>query len=155
MAIYGSDKTSFKLINSLSAVNHFNRKPGVWVEPCDEKGRLLRCVVRPGTMVLFYEKSPEELYSCSQADLSKRLYEVIGLSTQTIQNKYHYGILTLKHHLEARPSSELKEKKGLWKVGEDIRPIIGINHNQTMFLVENHDFILTVSGRIHFLKEEL
>lgn len=155
MAIYGSDKPSFKLINSLSAVNHFNGKPGDWVEACDEKGRHLRCIVRQGTMVLFYEKSPEELYLCSQAELSKRLYEVIGLSISTIQNKYHYGVLTLKHHLEARPSSELKEKKGLWKVGEDIRPIIGINHNQTMFLVENHDFILTVSGRIHFLKEGL
>lgn len=103
-------------------------------------------------MVLFYEKTPDELYSCSQEELSRRLYEVTGLSSMTIQGKYHYGILTLKHHLEARPSTDLKEKKGLWKRDEALRPVIGINHNQALFLVENQDFVLSVSGRIRFLK---
>ena len=150
MAIYGDEKPSFKLINTLSAVDHFNGKSGEWVDPTDKNGRPLRCIVRPGTMVLFYENTPDELYDCTQEELSRRLYEVTGLSTMTIQKKYHYGTLTLKHHLEARPSTELKEKKGLWKKGEDLRPIIGINHNQALFLVENQDFVLTISGRIRF-----
>ncbi len=153
MAIYGDEKPSFKLFNALAAVNHFNGKQGEWVETHDAKGRPLRCVVRPGTMVLFYEKSPKELYGCSQEDLSKRLYEVTGLSSMTIQGKYHYGTLTLKHHLEARPSTELKEKKGLWESGEALRPVIGINHNQTMFLVEGQDFVVSISGRIRFLMD--
>lgn len=152
MAIYGDEKPSFKLFNALAAVKHFNGKPGEWVEAHDAKGRPLRCVVRPGTMVLFYEKSPDELFGCCPEDLSRRLYEVTGLSSMTIQGKYHYGTLTLKHHMEARPSTELKEKKGLWKSGEGLRPVIGINHNQATFLVEGQGFVLTVSGRILFLK---
>lgn len=152
MALYGDDKPSFRIFNALSAVNHFNGKPGPWIEAEDQDGRPLRCVLKPGTMVLFYENGPEELYQCSQAELSKRLYEVTGLSTQTV-DKYHYGIISLKHHLEARSSTELKVKKGLWKIGEEYRPIIVINNNQTRFLVENKDFVLTVTGRVKFINK--
>lgn len=151
MAIYGDNKPSFQLFNALSAVNHFNGKPGDWVEATDAMNRPLRCIVRAGTMVLFYEVSPDELLNCSQEELSRRLYEVTGLSPQNM-GKYHYGILTLKHNLEARPSTELRIKKGLWKEGETLRPIIGINHNQALFLVEGEDFDLTVTGRIVFKK---
>ena len=104
-------------------------------------------------MVLLYEKSPEELYSCSQEELSLRLYKVTILSSMTVQGKYRYGIMTLKHHLEARPSTELKAKNGLWKKNEDFRPVIVLNHNQTKFLVEDEDFDLTVTGRIVFKKK--
>ena len=152
MALYGDDKPSFMLFNTLSAVNHFNGKPASWMEAADQSGRPLRCVLKSGTMVLFYESDPNELYNCSQQELSQRLYEVTGLSLQTIQNKYRYGMITLKHHLEARSSTELKEKKGAWKRNEEYRPIIVINNNQTRFLVENKDFILTVTGRIKFIK---
>ncbi len=151
MAIYGDKKPSFKLFNALSAVNHFNGKPVEWIAPTDATGRPLRCIVRAGLMVLFYEESPEELYNCSQEELSRRLYEVTGLAPQNM-GKYHYGILTLKHHLEARSSTELTIKKGLWKHGENLRPIIGINNNQALFLVEDQDFVLTVTGRIVFKK---
>ena len=150
MAIYGDEKPSFKLMNVLSAVGHFNGKDETWIDNVNEKGQPLRCVLRSGTMVLFYEKGPEELYSCSPEELSSRLYKVTILSSMTIQGKYRYGTLTLKHHLEARPSTELKEKKGLWKNDEEFRPIIGLNHNQTRFLVEGKDFVMTVTGRIVF-----
>ena len=152
MALYGDEKPSFRIFNALSAVSHFNGKPGSWIDPVDQSGKPLRCVLKSGTMVLFYETDPSELYHCSQKELSQRLYEVTGLSLQTIQDKYHYGIITLKHHLEARSSTELKGKKGVWKRGEEYRPVIVINNNQTRFLVENKDFILTVTGRIKFVK---
>ena len=155
MAIYGSEKPSYKLFNALSAVNHFNGKTGKWVELFDKDGYPLRCVVKRGSMVLFYEKSPKELYCCSQEELSRRLYKVTEMCSQSSHRIYQYGYLTLKHHLEARSSTELRKmglwKKGLWKNGEDIRPVIGINHNQAFFLVEGMDFVLTVSGRIRFL----
>ena len=152
MAIYGDKRPSFKLVNALSAVSHINGKNDTWIDDVDEKGQLLRCILRTGTMVLLYEKTPEELYACSQEELSLRLYKVTILSSMTIQGKYRYGTMTLKHHLEARPSTELKAKNGLWKKGEDIRPVIGLNHNQTRFLVEGVDFELTVTGRIVFKK---
>lgn len=153
MAIYGNEKPSFQLINTLSAVCHFNGKNDAWIDVVNDKGQPLRCVLRTGTMVLLYEKSPEELYSCSQEELSLRLYKVTILSSMTVQGKYRYGIMTLKHHLEARPSTDLKAKNGLWKKNEDFRPVIVLNHNQTKFLVEDEDFDLTVTGRIVFKKK--
>lgn len=148
MAIYGKEKPSFKLFSILSAVNHFNGKSEQWIENEDGHGRPLRCVLKTGTMVLFYENTPEELYECTQKELAERLYKVIGLSSMTIQRKYHYGTMTLKHHQEAQSASKLTEKKGLWQKGEVYRPVIGLNHNQAMFLVEGKDFKLTVTGRI-------
>ncbi len=148
MAIYGEEKPSFKLFSTLSAVNHFNGKQEQWIESEDGRGYPLRCVLKIGTMVLFYENHPEELYACNQCELTDRLYKVTGLSSMTIQRKYHYGTIVLKHHQEARSSSELNEKKGLWQKGEAYRPVIGLNHNQSKFLVEGKDFTLTVTGRI-------
>ena len=124
----------------------------MWIDNVNENGQPLRCVLRTGTMVLLYEKDPEELYACSQDELSLRLYKVTILSSMTVQGKYRYGIITLKHHMEARPSTELKAKNGLWKKNESLRPVIVLNHNQTKFLVEGVDFDLTVTGRIIFKK---
>ena len=152
MAIYGDEKPSFQLVNTLSAVSHFNGKDETWIDNVNENGQPLRCVLRTGTMVLLYEKDPEELYACSQDELSLRLYKVTILSSMTVQGKYRYGIITLKHHMEARPSTELKAKNGLWKKNESLRPVIVLNHNQTKFLVEGVDFDLTVTGRIIFKK---
>lgn len=150
MALYGGNKPSFKLFSALEAAKHFNGKDVPWIGDTDDKGQRLRCVLRIGTKVLFYEQRPEELLECSQKELVTRLYIVTGLSSTIIQGKYPYGTITLKHHQEARSASELKEKKGLWTKGEAYRPVIGINNNQTMFIVEGQDFILTPTGRIHF-----
>lgn len=154
MAIYGENKPSFKLFSMLSAVNHFNGKQEQWIESQDEQGRPLRCVLKIGTMVLFYENTPKELCTCSQKELTERLYKVTGLSSMTIQRKYHYGTITLKHHQEAKNATELNEKKGLWQKGELYRPVIGLNHNQSKFLVEGKDFTLTVTGRIILKKND-
>jgi len=153
MALYGDDKPSFKLFSMLSAVNHFNGKPEEWIGSEDKQGRALRCVLKPGTMVLFYENTPEELHDCSQTELSKRLYKVTGLSPMTIRQKYHFGRITLKHHQEAKRASELTEKNGLWKEVEAYRPVIGLNNNQAKFIVEGKDFTLTVTGRIILRKK--
>ena len=101
-------------------------------------------------MVLFYENSPEELYECSRAELTKRLYKVTGMSSMLIQKKYNYGTITLKHHQEARPAGELKAKNGEWKIEEEYRPVIFLYHSQLNALVEGYDFELTVTGEIRF-----
>lgn len=158
MAIYegtdvrGKTKRSFRIVNNLEAAKFYNGKTNRYdlVPQSDENGYPLKCILRTGTMVLFYENSPEELYECSRAELSKRLYKVTGMSKQVISGIYHYGLTTLKHHQEARPAGELKEKKGLWKIGEEYRPIIVINHNQLNVLVEGYDFELSVTGEIKF-----
>ena len=158
MAIYegtdarGKTKRTFQIVNNLEAAKFYNGKSEQYdlVPQSDSNDYPLKYILRTGTMVLFYENSPEELYECSHAELTKRLYKVTGMSTMVIQKRYNYGILTLKHHQEARPAGELKVKSGEWKMGEDYRPLILINHNQCNALVEGYDFELTVAGEIKF-----
>ncbi len=158
MAIYegvdakGKTKRSFKIVNNLEAAKFYNGKTDRYdlVPQSDDNDYPLKFILRTGTMVLFYENSPEELCECSRAELSKRLYKVTGMSSTIVQQKYRYGMITLKYHQEARPAGELKEKKGEWKIGEQYRPVIVINHNQLNVLVEGYDFELTVTGEIKF-----
>lgn len=158
MAIYegvdskGKTKRSFQIVNNLEAVKFYNGKTSRYelVPQSDSNDYPLKYILRTGTMVLFYENSSEELYDCSRSELSKRLYKITGMSSMLIQKKYNYGTIILKHHQEARPSGELKEKKGLWVNGEEYRPIIGLNHNQLNVFVEGYDFELTVTGEIKF-----
>lgn len=162
MAIYegvdskGRTKRSFQIVNNLEAAKFYNGKTPQYdlVPQSDENEYPLRCILRTGTMVLFYENSPEELYECSRSELSKRLYKVTGMSVMAIKRQTgkvdRYGMFTLKHHQEARPAGELKAKNGEWKEGEEYRPMIIINHNQLNALVEGYDFELTVTGEIKF-----
>ena len=162
MAIYeGEDarrriKRSFRIVNNLEAAKFYNGKTFRYdlVPQSDENDFPLKCILRTGTMVLFYENSPEELYECSRAELAKRLYKVTGMSVMAIKRQSgkidRYGMFTMKHHQEARPSGELKAKNGEWKIGEEYRPAIIINHNQLNTLVEGYDFELTVTGEIKF-----
>ena len=157
MAIYegtdakGRTKRSFSLLNNMEAAKFFNGKTSRYdlVPQSDKDGYPLKCILRTGTMVLFYEKSADELYDCTRAELSKRLYKVAGFSTLTA-GKNIYGRLTCKYHQEARQAGELKAKNGEWKIGEEYRPVIGLLHTQLNAMVEGYDFDLTVTGEIKF-----
>lgn len=153
MAVYGNltKKPSFRLFSNLEAARLFNSGKSTFIPESDENDLPLSFILKPGTMVIFYEKSPQEIYACSNEELSKRLYKVTGLSYTTVQQRYVYGMVSLKYHMEARQSSELKPQKGCWKCDENYRPIITINHNQLHFLVENYDFRIGVDGKITFL----
>ncbi len=151
----GKTKRGFRLVNNLKAARFFNEKrkgnPLCNLVPLsDEHEYPLKYILKVGTMVLFYENTPEELFEAPAEELSKRLYKVTGMSTMIIRQQYYYGIITLKHHQEARSAGELKAKNGLWKINEDYRPVIGINHNQFYALVEGYDFDLSVTGKITF-----
>ena len=158
MAIYegidarGKNKRSFQIVNNLEAAKFYNGKTSRYdlVPQSDENDFPLKCILRTGTMVLFYENSPEELYECSHAELTKRLYKVTGMSEQVVSSQYHYGTFTFRHHQEARPAGELKAKGGEYKRNEEYRPIIGLKHTQLNALVEGYDFELTVTGEIKF-----
>lgn len=158
MAIYegadarGKTKRTFQIVNNLEAAKFYNGKTSRYdlVPQSDENDFPLKCILRTGTMVLFYENSPEELYECSRAELTKRLYKVTGMSEQVVSGQYHYGTFTFRHHQEARPAGELKAKNGTWSATEEYRPIIGLLHTQLNMLVEGYDFELTVTGEIRF-----
>ena len=150
MAVYGDKKPSFKLLSSLDAAKQFNGKENGLIPLSDEKENPLRFILKIGTMVLFYENTPSELLNCDSSELSKRLYKVTGLSTLTIQKKYYYGAIALKHHLEARPSAEIKAKSGEWHIGEEYRPMISLIHTQLKVWVEGVDFDISETGKITF-----
>ena len=161
MAIYegtdrrGKTKRSFELVSNLEAARYFRRSADRAARPdlvpqSDADGYPLKCILRPGTMVLFYENSPAELYECTQQELTRRLYKVTGLSILRVQKKWEYGAITFKHHQEARPAGELKAKNGEWKTGEAYRPVIGMYHTQLRAYVEGYDFTLSVTGEIEF-----
>ena len=161
MAIYegvdkkGKKRRTFEIASNLEAARYFkastdrNDRPDL-VPVADTNGYPLKCILKTGTMVLFYENTPAELYECSRKELAKRLYKVTGMSTLTLQQKYRYGTITLKHHQEARPAGELKAKNGEWKQDEEYRPVIAIYHTQLNAYVEGYDFELTITGEIKF-----
>lgn len=164
MAVYegqdkkGRTKRTFEIVSNPMAAEYFKRsadregRPDL-VPSADGNGYPLKCILKAGTMVLFYENSPAELYECTRKELAKRLYKVTGMSTLTLQQKYKYGTLVLKHHQEARPAADLKAKSGEWKMGEAYRPVILLYHTQLNAYVEGYDFELTVTGELKFKRE--
>ena len=156
MAVYegpdrrGRTKRSFEIVSKLEAAAYFKASADRTARPDlvplnDADGRPLKCILKVGTMVLFYEHAPEELRECTPKELAKRLYKVTGLSMNG-----SYGRLTLKYHQEARPAKELKVEDGPWKIGEAYRPVIRIYYTQLNACVEGYDFELTVAGELKF-----
>lgn len=161
MAIYegtndpGKITRSYSVVNNLEAAKFYNGKTyrDDIVRLSDDNDLPLKCILKIGTMILFYEKSPEELHECSIEELSKRLYKVIGLSTSNIQKggkTYSYGMIVCRHHLEARPSKDLEQKKGTWRIGEAYRPVITLSYIQFRAYVEGQDFEISLDGHVKF-----
>ena len=157
MAIYeecnrkGQVKRSFEIVNNMKAAKYFKRSSDKLMRPClvpqtNENGFPLKWLLKTGTMVLFYENSPEELFECSQEELVKRLYKVTAMSGSDER-------LYLTHHQEARQVKELDRKDGAWKIGEAYRPLIRLRYTQLHAYVEGYDFELTVTGEIEFKHE--
>lgn len=155
LAIYegvcnGKNKRTYELVNNFEATLFYNDKSdNDNLVPYVKDGMPLKYILRTGTMVLFYEKSPEEFYECTKADLVKRLYKVKTLcDKKTGNNRTAY--ISLIHHQEARADKDLIAKKGVFVSTEEYRPIIEQSHNQLNIIVEGYDFDLTVTGEIKF-----
>lgn len=158
MAIYegykkGKQTKTFRIINNLEAAKLFKVSGETGYETLvpgiDENGHKLKCVLKTGTMVLFYENSPRELYECDDRDLAKRLYKVTIMSILKQENN-SYGRFTFRHCQEARPAEDLKAKNGKWKIGEPYRPLITMLHTQLNAFVEGFDFDMSITGEIKF-----
>lgn len=146
----GKIKRSFLLLNNMEAVQR--RKAVEDLVPMSDNDDMpLKWILKVGSMVLFYEKSPKELYECTQSELAKRIYIIVGLSTNPVGKGY--GVINLRYHQEARPSTDpcAKSKNGIWMQGEDVRPGIIVLHTQFNALVEGQDFTITETGTIKFL----
>ena len=111
-------------------------------------------VIRPGMAVLFFEKTPEELYNLSQDSLSKRLYIVRKFEDS--------GRMTLRYHREARMATVLSKDLVAIKKNKDGQSSIDYKKPHELLLIspktyinnalfEGRDFILSYDGKIQFL----
>lgn len=164
LAVYGGEdkkgktKKAFELVNRLQAAQYFktsNDKEMVGWNLVPEKspeGYQLAFTLKIGTMVLLYDKTPDEIWEATPKELSRRLYKVTGLSSMVISGNA-YATITMRHHEEARPSKEVKAKNGVYKQGEELRPAILMLHTQIFdhAIVQGYDFEINELGEIKML----
>jgi len=134
----GKTKRSFILRSNIEAARILSIPNNQLFPDVDTSGNKLQCVLKNGTMVLFYENDRQELLCASNEELSKRLYKVSGFSTMRIQ-QYEYGMMTFVHHQEARSSGEISSNSGVWRSSDSYRAKIALNHNQIKAMVEGYD----------------
>ena len=156
MAIYegtdgkGKTKRSFEIVNNLEAAQYFKASVDKTARPdlvplSDANGYLLKCILKTGTMVLFYENSPEELYECTRRELTKRLYKTIAMSQE--------GRAQFLFHQEAREQKAIKEVCGMGASSFNAKspaPKLRLSVSNFNMLVEGYDFELIVTGEITF-----
>lgn len=140
-------KRSFRIVNNLAAASHFklgNRANRTELyPPVDENGYRLKAVLHQGDSVLLYEKSPEEIYNASAAELCRRLYVVTMIKTD--------GRVNLRYSQYTRAG---KGVAGDYKTGELLRPHIMVSSSKFKALIQNQDFTIDVLGKIKFLKHD-
>lgn len=149
----------YDLANMLDASTFYNDKTKDSILPQKSVRGIqdlpLKYKLFKGLHVILYEKSKDEVNLMNTKDIAPRMYVITGLSTSSTTTggkTYRYGMVSMKHAQEARPSTECKEKKGLYKNGEEYRAKIVMNHNQFNALVEGIDFCINVLGEIVLLK---
>lgn len=139
-------KRSFRIVNNLAAASHFklgNRTNRTELYPSvDENGYRLKAVLHQGDSVLLYEKSPEEIYNASAAELCRRLYIITSMEAD--------GRINFK---QAQLSQSGRKKKEDDKLGF-FCPYMRINAKSLNALIQNQDFTIDVLGKIKFLKHD-
>lgn len=153
----GKEKREFEIINMLQTAQYFktsNDKVAVEnniVPIKSEHDYPFAYSLKIGTMVLLYEKSPNEVWDASVKERGRRMYKITGLSSMTI-NGCSYATINMRNHEEARLSKEVKAKNGTYKQGEEFRPAIIMLHTQLNALVQGYDFEINELGEIKRLK---
>lgn len=153
----GKEKREFEIVNMLQAAQYFrtsNDKVAVEgrIEPIkSEHDYPFAYSLKIGTLVLLYEKSPNEVWDASLEERGRRMYKITGLSSTTI-NGCSYARINMRNHEEARLSKEVKAKNGAFKQGEELRPAIVMLHTQFNALVQGYDFEINELGEIKRLK---
>ncbi len=143
----GKVKREFEVISNYKAARHFNG------HECDESSMLnskdkvkLKYIFKQGTQVILLDSEDEHVNVSDQKALKDRLYYVT-----TIEGD---GRLLLKHHQEARISTELsnlKTSEPFSKENKDYRPVIRIRQSKLLALVEGLDFTINEIGTIKLL----
>ncbi len=158
MAIYvghderGREKRAFELISNIKAANFYRRSgrnadKNKQLVPDVNNGCHLKYQLKIGTMVLLYENNPNEVWQLTKRELQKRLYKVSGLNSFMSGNRT-YGRISLVHHQDARPGTDVKLINGAFHASEVFRPGILMLHGQFKALINGVDFELNDLGEI-------
>lgn len=155
MAVYegldgkGRRKREFEIVNDLEAAQYFKRSSDRTARPdlvpWEKNGCPLKCLLKTGTMVLFWEHSPEELFECSKEELARRLYEVKAMEAD--------GRIQFLFHQEARDPKKITAIYGNGASSfsaQNPAPKLRLSVSKFDFLVEGIDFELTVTGELKF-----
>lgn len=143
MAIYRGKNAKEKIVNSFKLINLFDAaKEGLSISK--EFNELsLWGVIRPGSIVIFYENNPAEISGLPLSVLQKRLYKV------TVMEKD--GRIQLRHILEARPDKDLDHDFTQINFEVPVAKLrIRLNYFLEHALIQEKDFSVSYSGKIIF-----
>lgn len=149
-----------KLIRSMTILNYFEaaqidnmsskdimRDPGFETKTEGKKQYKLRAVIKKGTRVLLWEKTPDEITEldiCQEREeLSRRLYVVL---------KFNYmgsNYIYIRHHLDSRNNIP-KEEQGA-AISQKNFPYLHLTADNFNCLIEHVDFEIDDIGDIHLL----
>lgn len=141
----GKTMRSFEILDNLQAAEYYksssrgkNMGEGI-VPKVNEKGESLVFTLRTGTMVLFYENDPDEIWNGKKSDLPKRLYKVTTMEKD--------GRVTFRHHEDAMQAKDVKDVNSRFVL--DMRsPKLRLSKENLTVLVEGYDFRITETGKI-------
>ena len=118
-------------------------------------GLPLKSIIKIGTLIIFWEKNPEEVFELNASELNRRLYKITGLSVQRVLSSNgkvnEYATIVMRFHQEARPAKDLATEDGKFREGEAYKAVRKVNHNQFNALVEGYDFVISYLGQIKIL----
>jgi hypothetical protein len=123
----------FELLSNAEAVQkRLASEPLFADELTNDKGQLLPLnplcpSLKKGDFVVFFEDSPAEIQWRNRTDLFKRLYQVTGLSSMLLQEKYEYGVIGFVKHNSSK--SNAKYVKGEFNLN-DQRSFAEMQHSQ-------------------------
>jgi CRISPR-associated endonuclease Csn1 len=101
----------------------------------------LKCILKSGTLVLFWDNSPEELWDLDMPQLYKRLFKLTQFEAD--------GRVQARFHQVAKPDMDLKRDSSLSFV--DVQEKVRISKGNLNILVEGYDFKLNILGQIEKL----
>ncbi|MFV0571090.1 MAG: type II CRISPR RNA-guided endonuclease Cas9 [Xanthomarina gelatinilytica] len=157
MAVYEAEDNKGKKVSAFQTISAFDtakhnqgkKKMEVPVEMnvIKNKGKVseillpLASVLKVNQMILFYEKSKEELKTLNNKQLSNRLYKITQFESD--------GRIQLRHHIQGGADKDLKKESSLnfKKPAQKLR----ISLSNFKAAKENLDFKLSASGQLEFL----
>lgn len=159
MAIYegkddkGKIKRDFEIVNNLKAGEYFKQSVQDTLKAQDidhleglipdskESGKLtlpLKYILKTGTMIIFWENSPDEIWDLDKSQIQKRLFKLTQFESD--------GRIQARFHQVAKPDNEISRSSEM--DFENFVEKLRISKGNLNILVQGYDFKINVLGQI-------